>query len=321
MMVERYRLDARHQVIEIASNDGYLLRNFKERGIPVLGIEPSASVATVAIAAGIPSRIEFFGVDTARKLVSEGIRADLLIGNNVLAHVPDVNDFVGGMKVVLAREGIITVEFPHLMQLMRNNYYDTIYHEHFSYFSLFAVEKIFAHHGLTVFDVEEIAPQGGSLRLYVGHTEARRPTNLRVAALREREIEGGVNSLARYHDFAEEVHRTKRQLMRFLFDAREAGKTVVGYGAPAKGNTLLNYCGIKTDLMAYTVDLNPHKQNRLLPGSRIPILDPSEIMRTKPDYLMILPWNIRDEIMRQMAGIRDWGGKFVVPLPEVEVFS
>jgi SAM-dependent methyltransferase len=321
LMVERFGIDKTRRVVEVASNDGYLLKNFKARGVPVLGIEPSASVAMEAIKAGIPTRIEFFGVESARALAAEGLRADLLLGNNVLAHVPDLNDFVAGVKIALADDGFATFEFPHLMQLMRNNYYDTIYHEHFCYFSLYAIEKVFAHHGLTVFDVEEIAPQGGSLRLYVAHTEARRPINLRVPALREREVADGVASLGRYRDFAETVQRTKRDLLRFLMAAKEEGKTVVGYGAPAKGNTLLNYCGVKTDLLAYTVDRNPHKQNRLLPGTRIPIHDPSMIEATRPDYVLILPWNIRDEVMRQMAVVRSWGGRFVVPLPEVEVLG
>jgi len=320
-MIDRFGFDHRTQVVEIASNDGYLLQYFKARGVPVLGIEPSRNVAEAAIAAGIPSRIRFFGVETARDLAAEGIRADLLVGNNVLAHVPDINDFVGGLKVLLAPGGVITLEFPHLLQLMERNYYDTIYHEHFSYLSLISVETIFAHHGLTLFEVEEIVPQGGSLRVYARHAEdaAAHPVDPRLDALRHREISEGLTSLARYRRFAEAVYCTKRDLLRFLIEAREAGKTVVGYGAPAKGNTLLNFCGIKTDLVAYTVDVSPHKQGRLLPGTRIPIHAPEKILETRPDYVLILPWNIRDEIMAQMAGIRDWGGQFVVPLPEVAV--
>jgi SAM-dependent methyltransferase len=321
-MVDRFGFGADHQVVEIASNDGYLLQYFKERGVPVLGIEPSANVAEAAVAAGIPSRVRFFGVETARELTGEGIRADLLLGNNVLAHVPDLNDFVGGMRLALAPGGVITMEFPHLLQLMRQNYYDTIYHEHFSYLSLVSVEKIFAHHGLTLFDVEEIAPQGGSLRIYACHTgDAAHPVGPRVAALRAREVAEGLTDLAAYRDFAAQVHRSKRDLLRFLMEAREAGKTVVGYGAPAKGNTLLNFCGIKTDLMDYTVDVSPHKHGRLLPGTRIPIHPPERIMETRPDYVLILPWNIRDEIMTSMAAVRGWGGRFVVPLPEVEVLA
>ncbi|MGZ9067573.1 MAG: methyltransferase domain-containing protein [Burkholderiales bacterium] len=319
-MVERFGFNSRSQVVEIASNDGYLLQYFKARAVPVLGIEPSRNVAEAAIAAGIPSRVCFFGVETARDLAAEGLRADLLLGNNVLAHVPDINDFVAGLKILLAPGGIITMEFQYLLQLMQGNYYDTIYHEHFSYLSLVSVEKIFAHHGLTLFDVEEIAPQGGSLRIYARHDDdARHAVGPRVAELREREIAAGLTTLDRYRQFAERVFRTKRDLLHFLIEARWMGRTVVGYGAPAKGNTLLNFCGIKTDLLPYTVDVSPHKQGRLLPGTRIPIHAPAKIMETRPDYVLILAWNIKDEIMRQMAGIGSWGGRFVVPLPEVAV--
>jgi C-methyltransferase C-terminal domain/Methyltransferase domain len=319
-MVERFGFDSRSQVVEIASNDGYLLQYFKARAVPVLGIEPSRNVAEAAIAAGIPSRVCFFGVEAARNLAAEGLRANLLLGNNVLAHVPDINDFVGGLKILLAPGGVITMEFQHLLQLMHGNYYDTIYHEHFSYLSLVSVEKIFAHHGLTLFDVEEIAPQGGSLRIYARHDDdAHHAVGPRVAELRDREIAAGLTTIARYQRFAEQVYRSKRDLLHFLIEARWMGRTVVGYGAPAKGNTLLNFCGIKTDLLAYTVDVSPHKQGRLLPGTRIPIHAPEKIMETHPDYVLILPWNIKDEIMRRMAGIGKWGGRFVVPLPEVEV--
>ncbi|MBB4571499.1 class I SAM-dependent methyltransferase [Rhizobium leucaenae] len=321
-MTERFKFDAHSQILEIASNDGYLLKNFKERGVPVLGIEPSRNVAEAAIEAGIPTRVQFFGVETAQSLRNEGLLADLIIGNNVLAHVPDINDFVAGMKIALSDTGIITMEFPHLMQMLEKIYYDTIYHEHYSYLSLFSVEAIFAHHGLKIFDVEEIAPQGGSLRIYACHgQDGTHSVDARVKALRDRELAGGVNSLARYHDFADKVHRSKRQLLRFLSDAKENQKTVVGYGAPAKGNTLLNFCGIKTDLLEYTVDISPHKQGRLLPGTRIPIHAPDKIKETKPDYLLILPWNIKSEIMEQMSVIRQWGGQFVVPLPDVEVLA
>jgi SAM-dependent methyltransferase len=321
-IMDRFAFTDSHQVIEVASNDGYLLKNFKERGIPVLGIEPSGNVAAVAEGAGIPSRVQFFGVETAKQLVGEGIKADLLIGNNVLAHVPDINDFVAGIKTVLAPTGVVTIEFPHLLKMLELNYYDTIYHEHYSYLSLYSVEKIFKHHGLTIFDVDEIKPQGGSLRIYARHTDdVSNPLSDRVAALRSREIEGGVNSLARYKAFADQVHRTKRELLKFLFEAKENKKTVVAYGAPAKGNTLLNFCGIKTDLIDYTVDVSPHKQDRLLPGTRIPIYAPSKIAETKPDYVLILPWNIKDEIVSQMKDIASWGGKFVVPLPDVEVLA
>jgi SAM-dependent methyltransferase len=322
-MSASFGLGAGHQVVEVASNDGYLLQYFQARGVPVLGIEPSASVAAAATAAGIPTRVRFFGAETAADLAAEGIRADLLLGNNVLAHVPDINDFVAGLKVLLAPGGVITMEFPHLLQLMQRNYFDTIYHEHFSYLSLIATEKVFARHGLELFDVEEIAPQGGSLRIYARHAEdaAVHPTGPAVAALRARETAEGLDSLARYRDFAEGVHRAKRALLRFLIDAREAGMTVVGYGAPAKGNTLLNYCGVGPDLLAYTVDVSPAKQGRLLPGTRIPVHAPARIMETRPDYVLILPWNIKEEVMARMAGIREWGGRFVVPLPELAVLA
>lgn len=321
-MVERFQFDTGHQVIEIASNDGYLLKNFKERGVPVLGIEPCANVAAVAVEAGIPSRVQFFGVETARQLVGDGLTADLLIGNNVLAHVPNINDFVAGIKIVLSATGIVTIEFPHLMKMLEFNYYDTIYHEHYSYLSLYSVEKIFAHHGLTIFDVDEIRPQGGSLRIYARHAEDQsQPVSVRVGELRAREIEGGVNSVQRYSKFSEQVHRTKRDLLRFLIDAKESKKTVVAYGAPAKGNTLLNFCGVGTDLIEYTVDVSPHKQNHLLPGTRIPIHAPQKISETKPDYVLILPWNIKDEIISQMSEIKGLGSRFVVPLPNVEVVA
>jgi SAM-dependent methyltransferase len=320
-MVDRFGFDGGSQVVEIASNDGYLLQYFHERGVPVLGIEPSANCAEVAVAKGIPSRVRFFGVETATDLAAEGIKADLMLGNNVLAHVPDINDFVGGLKILLAPGGVITIEFPHLLRLMQQNYYDQIYHEHFSYLSFIAVEKIFAHHGLTLFDVEEVAPQGGSLRIYGRHTddEAAHPLNPRVEAMRNREIADGLTALDAYARFAEKVHRSKRELLRFLIEAKEAGKTVVGYGAPAKGNTLLNFCGVKTDMLDYTVDVSPHKQNRLLPGTRIPVHAPAKILETKPDYVLILPWNIKEEIMRNMFEVKNWGGQFVVALPEVEV--
>ena len=321
-MIDRFGFDNRHQVVEIASNDGYLLKYFRERGVNVLGVEPSANVAEVAVAAGIPTRVRFFGVETATALKAEGFRPDLMLGNNVLAHVPDINDFVAGFKILLGPHGVITIEFPHLLQKLENVYYDQIYHEHYSYLSFWSVEKIFAHHGLTLFDVDEIPPQGGSLRIYACHTgDATRPVGPRVTEMREREIAAGITSLPRYRAFAEQVYRTKRDLLRFLGDAREAGKTVAGYGALAKGNTLLNFCGIRTDFLDYTVDISPHKYGRLLPGTRIPVHPPEKLFETRPDYVLILAWNIKDEIMRNMAGVRDWGGRFVVPLPEVAVLD
>lgn len=322
LMIRRFGFNASHQVIEIASNDGYLLRNFKEHGIPVLGIEPAENVAQTARAAGIPTQTKFFGIKTARELAASGQQADLLLGNNVLAHVPDVNDFVAGMKIALKRDGVITMEFPHLMQLMAHNQFDTIYHEHFSYFSFVTVEKIFAKHGLTLFDVEELPTHGGSLRIYARHAEHDKPAeNANVESLRKREIGAGMTVLTTYEKFSENVRETKRKLLDFLIRAKREGKTVVGYGAPAKGNTLLNYCGIRTDFLDYTVDRSPHKQGLFLPGTRIPVHAPDHIRQTRPDYILILPWNIKDEIIEQMSHVREWGGKFVVPIPRVEVIA
>ncbi len=322
MMMERFGYGAGSQVVELASNDGYLLQYFKERGVPVLGVEPTGNTAEVAIAAGIPTRNVFFGVETARALVAEGIRADLIIGNNVTAHVPDLHDFVGGQKILLKDDGVITLEFPHLKQMMDKNYFDMIYHEHFSYLSLYAIRDVFARNGLRVFDVEEIKPQGGSLRVFGCHEgDGSKPVSDRVTTLLETELADGVTSLDYYRRFAEQVYRSKRDLLRFLMAAKEDGKSVVGYGAPAKGNTLLNFCGVRTDFIDYTVDRNPNKQDRLLPGTRIPIRGPEAIAETRPDYVLILPWNIKDEVMTQMAGVREWGGKFVVPLPEVAVLD
>jgi SAM-dependent methyltransferase len=321
-MIDRFNFSSGHQVIEIASNDGYLLQYFRQHGIPVLGIEPAANIAEVATAAGIPSLVKFFGMQTARELSAVGMGADLLLGNNVLAHVPDLNDFVGGMKTILKENGVITMEFPHLMPLIEQYLFDTIYHEHFSYFSFYTVEKIFAHHGLVLFDVEEIAPQGGSLRIYARHdSDTSRPVEPRVNALREREIAAGITSLDFYRGFNEKVNRIKRELLTFLIAAKEENKRIAAYGAPAKGNTLLNFCGVRTDFIDYTVDVSPRKQGRLLPGTRIPVHAPNRIMESKPDYLLVLPWNIKDEIMRTMSGIREWGGKFVIPLPKLMVLS
>ena len=321
-MIERFAFDAANQVIELASNDGYLLQYFKAREIPVLGIEPSSNVARAAEEKGIPTLVRFFGVETARDMANEGQRADLLLGNNVLAHVPDINDFVAGMKLILNPTGIITVEFPHLMRLMERNQFDTIYHEHFSYLSFIAVRRIFGGHGLTLFDVEELSTHGGSLRIYARHAEdASRPVEDRVTDLVEREKGAGMDTPAPYQAFQEKVRRTKRELLAFLIEAKREGKRIVGYGAPAKGNTLLNYCGIRGDFLDYTVDLSLQKQGRYLPGTRIPIHPPGRILETRPDYVLILPWNIKDEIIAQMAGVREWGGKFVVPIPEVEVLD
>lgn len=320
MMIDRFGFNASSQVIELASNDGYLLKNFVEKGIPVLGIEPAQNVAKVAIEAGIPTRSVFFGRKTAQTLVKEGVKADLVLGNNVLAHVPDVNDFVAGIATVLKADGIVTIEFPHLQQLCDNNQFDTIYHEHFSYFSLIAVERVFANHGMVIFDVEELPTHGGSLRIFVRHKASNaHPVSDRVGTLREREISLGYKDLETYRAFEEKVKETKRSLLEFLIAAKREGKSVVGYGAPAKGNTLLNYCGIRGDFIDYTVDRSPRKQGLLLPGTHIPIMAPERIAETKPDYVLILPWNLEAEIVAQMAHIRAWGGKFVVPIPRVRV--
>lgn len=319
-MISRFGFDARSQIIEVASNDGYLLKHFRKHGIPVLGIEPAVNVARTAEAAGIPTLARFFGMRTAQELSEAGTRADLLIGNNVLAHVPDINDFVRGLKALLKPRGILTMEFPHLEQLMDNNQFDTIYHEHFSYLSFHAVERIFTSHGLALFDVEELPTHGGSLRIYAQHTgEGDHPVTPVVAALRGRELQGGVADLVTYTKFQQQVWATKRDLLAFLINARREGKTVAGYGAPAKGNTLLNFCGIRADLVEYTVDRNPHKQGRFLPGTHIPIHHPDRIRETRPDYLLILPWNLKEEIVRQMADVRSWGARFVVPIPHLEV--
>lgn len=318
-MIERFRLGSQSQVVEIASNDGYLLQYFRARGIPVLGIEPAANVAAVAVARGIPTEVRFFGEATARALLERGVRAQLLLGNNVLAHVPALNDFVRGMALLLAPGGVITMEFPHLLCLMELNQFDTIYHEHFSYFSLIAVDRVFARHGLVLFDVEEVPTHGGSLRIFARHAdEAGPPVAARVGALRAREEAAGLARADTYQSFGERVKRTKRALLRFLIEAKERGAAIVGYGAAAKGNTLLNFCGIGRDFLDYVVDRSPHKQGRFLPGTHIPILAPETIRDTKPDLVLILPWNIKEEVMEQMAYVRSWGGRFAVAIPEVK---
>jgi len=321
LMVSRFRYGPNSRVIEIASNDGYLLQYFKKKSIPVLGIEPAKNVANVANEAGIPTLIKFFGTETAMELAGEGKNADLLIGNNVLAHVPGLNDFVEGMKIILKRDGVITMEFPHLMRLVAENQFDTMYHEHFSYFSFTTVEKVFASHGLTLFDVEELPTHGGSLRIYARHNEDdSKPVGKRVSELKDREIAAGYTSLESYLSFGERVKETKRNILDFLIKAKRERKLIAAYGAPAKGNTLLNYCGIRTDFIEYTVDRSPHKQGQYLPGTHIPIYHPDKIKETKPDYLVILPWNLKEEIMEQMSHIREWGGQFVTLIPEPEVF-
>jgi 2-polyprenyl-3-methyl-5-hydroxy-6-metoxy-1,4-benzoquinol methylase len=321
-MVPRLSLNSSCKVVEIASNDGYLLQYFLERAIPVLGIEPAANVAAVAQGKGIPTKVAFFGVETARQLVADGVRADLLLGNNVLAHVPDINDFVAGMAILLGPSGTITMEFPHLLKLMAFNQFDTIYHEHFSYFSLHAVQAIFAAHSLSICDVDEIPTHGGSLRIYARHAAtATGPTSAAVTKVLADERAAGLCDTATYTRFQEQVQQTKRTLLSFLMDAKDEGLSIVGYGAAAKGNTLLNYCGIRADFIDYIVDRNPHKQGRFLPGTHIPILGPDRIAETKPDIVLILPWNLQHEVVEQMQGIRAWGGRFVVPIPEVKVIA
>jgi SAM-dependent methyltransferase len=319
-VLPRFHLTEQSFVIEIASNDGYLLQHFVEAGIPVLGIEPAANVAEAARRRHVPTRSCFFGTETARTLVAQGEQADLLVGNNVLAHVPDLNDFVAGMKLVLKPTGVITMEFPHLMRLMDGNQFDTIYHEHFSYFSFSTAERVFAAHGLTLFDVDEIPTHGGSLRVYARHAEdASRPIGAAVAELRSREARAGITRLDTYGAFDEQVKETKRKLLEFLIAAKRQHKSIAGYGAPGKGNTLLNYCGIRSDFVDYTVDRNPYKHDKFLPGTHIPIFPPERIRDTRPDYVLILPWNLKDEIIAQLSYVREWGGKFVVPIPEVQV--
>ncbi|MFZ2197793.1 MAG: class I SAM-dependent methyltransferase [Thermodesulfovibrionales bacterium] len=322
LMVERFRLNTESSVVEIASNDGYLLQYFVEKSIPVLGIEPARNVAKVALEKGIPTLVEYFGEKMAKDLVAKGTQADLVLGNNVLAQVPDLNDFVRGMKVLLKPQGIITIEFPHLVRLMEENQFDTIYHEHFSYFSFIAVEKIFAAHKLTIFDVDELPTHGGSLRIYAKHTEDKtRPLSESVTELRSREQTRGLTRMETYSAFSEQVKETKRKLLEFLIKVKREGKTVCGYGAPGKGNTLLNYCGIRTDFLDYTVDRNPYKHGKFTPGTHIPIFSPEKIRETRPDYLLILPWNVKDEIMKQQSFIKEWGGQFIAPIPEVKVYS
>lgn len=320
-MIERLGLDAGSQVVELASNDGYLLRNFVQRGVPCLGIEPAENVAAAASRQGVPTLVEYFGTDLARQLKAEGREADLLVANNVLAHVPDLNDFVAGMKLLLKPQGVLTVEFPHVMRLIENNQFDTIYQEHYCYFSLLAVERVLAAHGLTVFDVAELPTHGGSLRIFARHAElAELPVTQAVHVLRSREVALGYDRLETYRHFAARVEETKRALLAFLIDAKRAGKRVAAYGAPGKGNTLLNYCGIRTDFLDYVVDRNPYKHGRFLPGTHIPVYAPDKISETKPDYVLILPWNLQDEIVRQLSYVRSWGAKFVVPIPQLNVF-
>jgi len=318
-MTKRFALDSRSLVVEVASNDGYLLQYFKERGIGVLGVEPAANVAKAAQDKGIATEVAFFGAETARRLAAAGKSADLMAANNVLAHVPDLHDFLVGFKVLLKPAGTATFEFPHLLRLIEERQFDTIYHEHFSYFSFLVVDKIFARHGLRIYDVETLPTHGGSLRLLVCHADAPFGRTGKVNDLITKERAVGLDRIDTYASFANAVIDIKCELLDFLIEARKNGKSVVGYGAPAKGNTLLNYCGVGRELLSYTVDVSPHKQGRYLPGIQIPIYAPEHILETRPHYVLILPWNIKEEIMDQMAAIRQWGGRFVTAIPKLTV--
>jgi C-methyltransferase C-terminal domain/Putative zinc binding domain/Methyltransferase domain len=321
MMIERFGFNESSQVIEIASNDGYLLRYFKEKNIPVMGIEPTANTAEVAVGKGIKTIVEFFGVELADRLANHWeVKADLLLGNNVLAHVPDIVDFVGGMKIILADTGVITMEFPHLMQLVDNNQFDTIYHEHFSYLSCHTVKQIFEAADLELFDVDEIPTHGGSLRIYAKHKEdSSKEVTGNVAAVLKKEVDKGMTGLSYYDNFQQKALQVKLDITSFLIEQKKAGKKVAAYGAAAKGNTLLNYCGIKNDLIEYVVDANPHKQSKWMPASHIPIVNEEYLKANKPDFVIILPWNLKDEITAQLSYIKQWGGSFVIPIPKLHL--
>jgi 2-polyprenyl-3-methyl-5-hydroxy-6-metoxy-1,4-benzoquinol methylase len=320
MMISKMKLTEKNQVIEIASNDGYLLQFFKEKNIPVLGIEPAINVAKVAQEKDIPTITKFFGTKTAKTLLKEGKLADLLLGNNVLAHVPDLNDFVKGMKIILNEKGIITMEFPHLLQLISNNQFDTIYHEHFSYFSFLTVQKVFEYHGLVIYDVEEVPTHGGSLRIFAKHNDDySKSISNNIEIMKRKEKEFGLDKILTYTNFQKNINRIKKNIQDFFIKCSKDGKKVVGYGAPAKGNTLLNYCEINKHQMDFTVDLSKYKQGLFLPGTHIPVYSPEMIRETKPDYVFILPWNLKEEIMSQLEFIRKWNAKFVIPIPEVKI--
>jgi len=319
-MRERFGLGRSSLVVEIASNDGYLLQHFASAGVPVLGIEPAANVARAARDRGVRTEVSFHGRANAERIVMQYGRADLVIGNNVLAHVPDLNDFVAGMKTLMKPGGVLTMEFPHLQRLIEENQFDTIYHEHFSYFSFCTAEQVFAAHGLTLFDVEELPTHGGSIRIYGRHAEAcTAPCTRRVEEMRARELAFGLRDVAIYRKFDEQVRASKRDILDFLIDLKRRGKSIAGYGAPGKGNTLLNYCGIRTDFLDYTVDRSPHKQGRFTPGTHIPIFAPERVRDSRPDYLLILPWNWREEIVAQMSFVREWGCRFIVPIPQPRI--
>jgi len=320
MMTERFELGSDARVLEIASNDGYLLQYFQKKGLDVLGVDPAFTVAEAAIAKGIPTRIEFFNEGFAGRLAAEGYQADVILGNNVLAHNPDINGFVAGLPTILANDGVVTFEFPHLMRLMDENQFDTIYHEHWSYLSLGTTRRLFAAHGLSVFDVEELQSHGGSLRLFIKHANDKsKPVTERVQELLDREEAFGLFDLGTYEGFSEKVKSTKRKLLDTLVRIKDEGASIAVYGAAGKGNTLLNYCGIGTDFIDYACDRSPYKHGRYTPGTRIPICGPERIAETKPDYILILPWNLKNEIMAQLEYIGDWGGKFIIPIPEATI--
>lgn len=321
MMIKRFSYDHKSKVIEIASNDGYLLQFFKDQGVPVLGIEPTPNTAAAAKDKGIESIIDFFGVRLAEVLVSQGTKADLLLGNNVLAHVPDINDFVSGLKILLNPKGVITIEFPHILQMIYKNQFDTIYHEHFSYLSFSVVQRVFNKHGLVMFDVEEISTHGGSLRVFAKHAENEsQPVSERVEEVLLKEVAFGLNEISTYQSYQESSEKVKDDFLSFLIMAKREGKMVVGYGAAAKGVTLLNFCGVRKDLMRYVVDASPHKRDKFLPGIHIPVLDEENIKIDKPDYVVILPWNLEAEITNQIVYVREWGGQFVTAVPKIRVF-
>lgn len=320
MMVKRFGLTDRNRVVELASNDGYLLQYFKEQQIPVLGIEPTANTAEVAKSKGIESVVDFFGIRLARELAAKNVQADVLLGNNVLAHVPDIIDFVGGMKILLKKDGVITMEFPHLLQLVANNQFDTIYHEHFSYLSFTTVKAIFESQGLEMFDVEELPTHGGSLRIYAKHKEdASKSISQNVAKLLQKEKDAGITDIQYYHNFSEKAMKVKLDLLMFLAEQKKMGRNVAAYGAAAKGNTLLNYCGVKNDIVTFVVDANPHKQKKFLPASHIPVVEEQRLREEKPDFVLVLPWNLKDEIIAQLEYIREWNGRFVIPIPELQI--
>ncbi len=320
LMVRKFPLNQKSLIVEIASNDGYLLQYFKEKHMNVLGIEPTKNTAQTAKSKGIDTIEDFFGELLAQRLARKDRKADLLVGNNVLAHVPDIHDFVKGLKILLKDDGIITMEFPHIMQLIEHNQFDTIYHEHFSYFSFMTVKSIFESHGLTIFDVDELPTHGGSLRIYARHEQNKKKgISENVSALLEKERSKGMNKIDFYLNFQDQTNKVKNQFLKFLIEQNQIGKKISAYGAAAKGNTLLNYCGIKKDLISFVVDASPHKQGKFLPGSHVPVVDEGRIKAYQPDYVVILPWNIKDEIMTQLNYIREWGAMFVIAIPELQI--